>query len=55
MRKERKNEYVIFKNGEHYDNFLWDSCIGYSCVMEEVRIMRDRFPNDTWKAVKINF
>lgn len=54
MRKERKNEYVIFRNGVHYDNFLWDSCIGYSCVLEEVRRMEKLLPSDKWEAVKRN-
>lgn len=54
MKKSTKKNYVIYKNGEHLDCFLWDTCEGYSCVMDEVRRMKRRWPNAEIKPVSIN-
>lgn len=50
--KSRKKIYVIYKNGEHLDCFLWDTCEGYSCVMEEVARMKRRWPNAEIKPIE---
>lgn len=50
----KKQDYVIYKDGHHYDNFLWDITEGYGLVMEDVRKLKEKYPSSTIEAVKVS-
>lgn len=50
----KKQDYVIYKDGHHYDNFLWDTTEGYWLVMEDVKKLKKKYPSSTIEAVKVS-
>jgi hypothetical protein len=51
---EKKQDYVIYKDGHYYDNFLWDTTKGYWLLMEDVRRLKEKYPSSTIEAVKVS-
>lgn len=50
----KKQDYVIYKDGNHYDNFLWDVTEDYWLVMEDVRRLKEKYPSSIIEAVKVS-